>query len=624
MIFVLWESWFCTKLKGFVSTMNASSKIVITLLTLFTVMVLAVVPALSSDFGYDVKPEILEALNNHDTTQVIDLIVDEIKIDPAYAPHYFLMGRIMFERKQLDEALEQFEMALKKKSKLYEALYYKGIVLLKQGNLEEAEKAFDKGIKKSKDEKALFHNGMGLLLLEKKEYTNADVEFRKASSVGPDRSEFHANLGDANYYAEFYPLAISEYNQVIEMDTTYLDVYFRLARAYVAQGQYNDALSQLRVVLTRDSMYTYAWEEIGRLYTMAGLSANDRETKKQRFTEAIGSYHKFIELSNDSARGEIFFNIGRSYFNLGGFPQADSAFEHVLALGDVPKNIYLYLGRGYIAEERFDEGIETLGKHMEWMVAEDPDWTPGPGEADIFRRIGDGYKANQDWANASENYARAAELIPDNARIAVETAVAYHQFQDFPKALEYYQRRIDLGPDAWNVYMNAAYCTLNMEDYEKSAEFLEKVVELDSTRVKAYSLLSDTYMLRLQDCENGVKWTKKWLELDSTSCDALKSLGFAYITDICSSNYLLAVDYFKRALKCYKATGGGDCGNVDIITSIAQSYQLHAFDLREEQGKKEESKPYFKNSYDWFVKCLKCDPGNADCKKGESDTEFEY
>jgi tetratricopeptide (TPR) repeat protein len=581
------------------------------------------VSAIASDFDYDIRPEILAALDRQDTTGVLNLLNEEIKLDPAYAPHYFIKGRIYFARQQLTEALAEFDLALKKKSKLYEALYYKGLTLLQQGNLDEAEKAFDKGLKKAKDEKASFHNGMGLLLLEKKEYSRADVEFRKAITIGPDRAEFHANLGDANYFVQFYPLAISEYNAVIEMDTSFLDVYFRLARAYVAQGQYNDALDQLRVVLTRDSMYTFAWEEIGRLYTMAGLSANDRETKVQRFTEAIGSYHKFLELSNDSSRGEVFFNIGRSYFNLGGFPQADSAFEHVVALGDVPKNIYLYLGRGYIAEQRFPEGIETLDKHLAWMKEQDPEWEPGPGEADIFRRIGDGYKANEDWPNAAENYVRASELAPSDARLAVEAAVAYHQLKDHPQALHYYEKRIELGPDSWNVYMNAAYCTLNMEDLEKSAEYLLKVVELDSTKVKAYSLLSNTYLHQLQDCENGVKWTQKWLDKDSVNCEALKGLGFAYFGGICTTNYLKAIDYFKRALSCFKAKGIDNCGNTDIIVYIAQAYHLHAAELLE-NDKKEESKPYFKNAFDWYNKCLKCDPGNADCKQGIRDTEFEF
>ena len=62
-------------------------------------------------------------------------------------------------------------------------------------------------------------------------------------------------------------------------------------------------------------------------HPMAGQSAGDPETKEQRFKEAIGSYRKYLELSNDSADGEVFYNMGRSFFNLGGFFQSDSAWQ---------------------------------------------------------------------------------------------------------------------------------------------------------------------------------------------------------------------------------------------------------------------------------------------------------
>lgn len=611
------------KVKGFDRIMKATCKTPSILVSILACLAMSVVSAGAPDFDYTLKPEIEQALTDRDTARVLTLLDNEINLDPAYAPHYLLKGRIFYARQQYDKALEEFETALEKKSKLYEAMYYQGLVLLHQGKLEEAKKVFNSGLKKSKEERALFHNGMGLLLLEKKEYNAADVEFRKAISIGPDEAEFHANLGDANYFAEIYPLAISEYTRVIEMDTTFLDVYFRLARAYVAQGQYNDALNQLRTVLSRDSLYTHAWLEIGRLYTMAGLSADDRDLKVQRFTEAIGSYKKYLELSNDSTAGEVFFNIGRSYFNLGGFAQADSAFEHVLALGDVPKNIYLYLGRGYVAEERFDEGIEYLQKHLDWMAEQDPDWKPGPSEADVYRRMADAYKAKEDWTGAARYYVMAFDLTPEDARIAVEAAVAYHRLQDYPKALEYYDKRIALGPDAWNVYLNAAYCTLNMEDFEKSVQYLLTVVELDSTQEKAYSLLSNTYLYQLQDCENGVLWTEKWLALDTTNCEGHKSLGFAYFGGICPPAYLRAINYFDKALSCFKAKGMNNCASTDLMLYIAQAYHLHAANLLE-NDKKQESKTYFKNAFDWYNKVLKCDPGNADAKKGVSDTEFEF
>jgi len=602
--------------------MNSQNK----LISVFFVLILAVVMASSvsaSILTYDYKQDIVDALNRHDTAQALTLIDGEINNQPNFAPLYLLKGQIFYQRKQYDQALEQFDKALDVKSKLYEALYYRGLIYLEQDKLKEAKKDFDLGLKKAKEEKAWFYNGLGLWYIKNKEYGKADVEFRKAIVEQPKVAEFYANLGDANYYSKIYPLAISEYNKVIEMDTTFLDVYFRLARAYVAQDQYNKALEELRVVLVRDSMYAYAWKEAGKLYTLAGLSARDKETKEQRFKETIGSYRKFLELTADSSDGEVFFNLGRAYYNLGGFADADSAFEYVLAKGDVPSNIYLYLGRGKIGEEKYQEGIDYYKKHLAWLKENDPDWTPSASDADIYRRMGDAYKDMQDYMDAAQNYETAADLDTTSARYAVEAALAFHQMKDFPEALKFYDRRIALGPDSPAIYLNAAYCLLNMEDYEQAVGYLAKIMELDSTNVKACELLADSYLNRLGDCENGIKWMNRSVELDPGNCDALKYAGLAYLTGTCPPKYMTAVGYFKRALECYKTKGMDNCGNSDVMLHIAQSYHLQAADLAE-ADKKAESKKNFKEAYDWYNKVLKCDPGNAEAKKGVSDTEFEY
>ncbi len=589
---------------------------------LLTVLVCGLFISASAQ-AYDFKPEIVSALEQKDSSLVLTLLDKEIDLDASYAPLYLLKGKIFYNQGRFDDALEQLEIALKKKSKLYEALYYKGLVYLKTGNLEEAFKALEKGTKKSKDEKADFHNGLGLYYLATEEYSKADLEFRKASQVGPDQAEYHANLGDANYYSKIYALAINEYNLVIEMDTTFLDVYFRLARAYVAQKQYNNALEQLSVVLVRDSTYAYAWKEAGKLYSLAGISSRNRETREQRFKESIGSYRKFIELSGDSADGEVFFNMGRSLFFMGGYPQADSAFEYVLSLGDVPTSIFLYLGKGKIGEKQYQVGIDYLKKHLDQMIEKNPEWVPMAKDADLYRRMGDAYKALEDNYNAAINFVIASDLVPTNSRYAIQSALAYHQLKEFADALKYYERSIEIGPDSWNILMNAAYCNINLEAFEEAIAYLEKVVELEPTKEKAYQLISTTYMNQLADCANGIAWTEKLLAVDSGNCEAMQSLGFAYFAGSCTINYPKAISYFKKTLSCFKAKGQSNCGNSNVLLYIAQAYHLQAAELVE-ADKKEASKKAFKNAFDWYNKVLKCDPGNADAQKGRDDTEFEF
>lgn len=137
-------------------------------------------------------------------------------------------------------------------------------------------------------------------------------------------------------------------------------------------------------------------------------------------------------------------------------------------------------------------------------------------------------------------------------------------------------------------------------------------------------MLATTYTYNLGDCENGKTWSERWHAKDTANCDALKNLGTINFGTDCQKNYLRAVNYFRQALDCYKNVQGMDnCGNSDIILYVAQAYHLHAADLAE-ADKKQESKQYFKNAFDWYKKVLKCDPGNEAAKQGVRDTEFEY
>jgi tetratricopeptide (TPR) repeat protein len=377
-------------------------------------------------------------------------------------------------------------------------------------------------------------------------------------------------------------------------------------------------------VLTRDSLYAYAWKEAGKLYAMAGMSASDKETREQRFKEAIGSYRRFLELAKDSADGEVFYNLGRSYYFLGGFAQADSAFEYLLTRGEQPLNIYLYLGRSKVGGQQYEAGITYLKQYLEGMKAKDSAWMPGQEEADIFRRIGDAYKKLQNTDSAGVYYSQAAVLEPQSAQLLLDYAITLHQQKDYAKALEFYQKRLDLGSETAEINLYAAYCALNLDSFPKAVEYLLKVVALDSMQLKAYALLSNTHLYNLQDCPNGVSWTRRWLEKEPDNCEALQNMGYAYFVGKgCANDYSKAVDYFTRALGCYKTKGSENCANAQVMLFIAQAYHLQAAALLDNK-KKPEAKANFKNAYDWYNKVLKCEPANADAKKGIKDTEFEF
>ncbi len=604
----------------------------------------------------ELKQTIADALKAGDTTKAISLLQQEIELDKSYHYNYYMLGRIYYNQGEYEKARDQFQKALKKKKKHYESLYYLGLCYLKLGEIDEAEKVMEKGRKKAKkDMKYMFENGYGLVMMEKGKYQEADLAFRQALIGDPDNAEYHINLGDANFYGGVPSLAISEYEKALQIDTASLEVYFHWAEACLEMRDYNCALEKLRTVLSKDSTHAPAWRRAGEIYFKAALSARGKD-RVERFKETIGSYRRYLELSNaqpDSAHVRVFFELAMSYVNLSGFEEAANYFEKVLSIPYVPKDIYFYYGKSLFWTKQYEKAAEMLKKHIEWAAQQDENYKSRVSKAELYRLLGYSYyyrKPGRDYATAVTYYKKSLEVNPNQKRVLQNIAVAYHSMQSYAQALEYYKKRIEMGIDSTNasIFKNASYAALNLangasdnagegdlgdeldegsgetaaepeELFKEAAEFMDQYLQFKPNDLKAILMVANTYLYQLTDCAKGVKYYEQALTVDPNSCDALKSLGYAYFGGICNKNYTKALKYLKKAYSCLQKDNSGPCADDPaLVLWIAQCYHLRAVD------KKLAQKDDFKNANTWYKKCIKCDPTNQECLKGRDDTEYEF
>ncbi len=629
----------------------------------------------ASSFAFEIKQPIADALAAGDTAKAIDLIEADIKLDPGYEVNYYLLGKIAEKRHKYGKALEYYQTAVDKKSKFYEGLYALGLMQLELGQLDQAEATMKTGLKKARDMEAWFHNGMGLVQMAKGNLNDADKEIRQALIADPDNARFHINLGDVNFANKVYPLAISEYEKALQLDTASTDVYFRWAEACLEMRDYTCALEKLRVVLTKDSTFADAWMKAGGIYYKAARSTRDPQEIKQRFIETIGSYERYIELSRaepDSFSGRAYYETAMSYLFIGGYDKSQDYFRKVISIPVEPKDIYFYFARSFQGSENplYDSALFYYKKHDDWVKAQGEDYVSGVDQAELYRRMGECYQAQKDYYNTISYFKKSLELDPNQPNLLYGAAVAYNYIQDYNNALIYYKKRIDAGMDEryWSIYYNAATCALYlvekggaamMEEEDLGLEeelggdakanplegidlsdlaiqYLEKIAvdhwsvvqskeNYMATGIKALGMLGSTYLYQKKDCANGVKWYQKVLEYDSKNCDALKSLGYAYFSGICTNNYTKALEYLGKAKSCMEANGTDQCGTqlVDLQLWIGQAHQFRAIE-RNDAKQKEEAKADFKAAYDYYTAILKCDPGNKAATEGKEQVYYEF
>jgi tetratricopeptide (TPR) repeat protein len=453
------------------------------------------------------------------------------------------------------------------------------------------------------------------------------------------------HAANVNFANKVYPLAISEYEKALKADTASKEVYYRWAEACLELKDYPCALEKLSVVLTKDSMHAEAWMKAGGIYYKAARSTRDPQEFKKRFIETIGSYEKYIELSQaepDSFTGRAYYETAMSYVFIGGYAKAQEYFRTVLSIPVEPRDIYFYFARSFQGNRenpQYDSALYYYEKHKEWVSQQDTDYETGISDTELYRRMGECYESTKDWFNTINYYKKSLEYDSTQARLLYGVAVAYNYTGDYMNALIYYMKRIALGVDEryWSIYYNAATSALYLldkggiammeeEDLEEdddaeldieepanplegvdlarlAVEYLEKITndywEIVSSKenylktgIKALGMLGSTYLYQLNDCTNGVKNYQRVLEYEPENCEALKSLGYAYFGGICTNNYTRALDYLGKAKSCYKKAGKVECDQemVDLELWIAQTYQFRAIDRREAK-QKEASKP---------------------------------
>jgi tetratricopeptide (TPR) repeat protein len=601
----------------------------------------------------EVNEQVKMALDAGDTATAITRLQNDITNDPGYYFNYYVLGNIYFEREMYEQAKAQYETALDKKGSAYDALYKLGLAQLKLEELKAAKETMERGIKKDKDDKARFENGLGLVYMAMDSLSQADIQFRKAITIDDQNAEYHINLGDANFRQGIPALAIIEYEKALQLDTAGIEVYFHWAEACLETRDYKCAIEKLQIVLEKDSTFAPAWRRAGGIYFKAALSTRDREQRISRFKDVIGSYRKYFELADvtaDSANVRPYFEIGLAYVNLYGFEDAITYFDSVLAIPYEPRDIYFYYGKALWGTKQYEKAADALKTHLERVEEGGEEYRSTAPMWEVYQLLGDSYyyRKPADFATAIQWYKKSLQERPGQERLIYNTAVAYHQLQRYRDALTYYDQRIELGIDSAGagVYKNAAYCALNIansesegtddidmldemiddanvepvEDtvnyYRLAVTYMEDYLKYHPEDTKILEMIGSTYLGQLADCANAVKYYEKLLAADPKNCTAMRGLGYAYFGGVCNKNYSKALQYLKDAYNCITAEGGA-CADVGLTLWIAQAYHLRAV----EESK---DKADYENAFNWYGRVLKCDPNNADAQKGQDDTRFEF
>ena len=162
--------------------------------------------------------------------EAIDHYQKALQINPNFAEAHSDLGLALFQKGQMDEAITHYQKALEIKPNYVEAHYNLGNALLQKGQIDEAIEQYQKALEINPNY-AKAHCNLGNALLQKGQIDEATEQYRKALEIDPNLVEAHNNLGIALAQKGQVAEAMAQFQEALRLKPDYIDAQSNLAKA---------------------------------------------------------------------------------------------------------------------------------------------------------------------------------------------------------------------------------------------------------------------------------------------------------------------------------------------------------------------------------------------------------
>lgn len=164
------------------------------------------------------------------------------------ATTHLTQGRQFLAQGKVNEAVIEFQSALRLDPNSVEGHFQLGNAYFQQGKLEEAAKEFQRAVELA-PENIDARSNLGAAYYELGQFEKAAAEFKKAIALKPEDADIHYNLGAA-YVQQFqFEAGIAEFKEALRLNPNLTRAYFGLGNAYKLQGNREEAVQALEKFL---------------------------------------------------------------------------------------------------------------------------------------------------------------------------------------------------------------------------------------------------------------------------------------------------------------------------------------------------------------------------------------
>jgi Flp pilus assembly protein TadD len=244
---------------------------------------------------------------------------EAVRLSPGYAEAHLHLGIALAKKGQLDEAINQFQEVVLLEPNDVDAHYDLATALYNKGRMDEAIRQYQEVIRLRPDDVEAQHQ-LDKALNQKGQADEAIGQLEEAIRLKPDSVEPYDNLGDAFAARGRFEEAIEYYRQAIQINSNRPETFVHLGVAFSQLGRTREAIAQYQEALKLNPNL------VGALNNLAWVLAASSNDALRNGAEAVRLSERACELTHHD-QPMFIGTLAAAYAECGRFPEAVAAAE---------------------------------------------------------------------------------------------------------------------------------------------------------------------------------------------------------------------------------------------------------------------------------------------------------
>lgn len=317
--------------------------------------------------------------------------------------------------------------------------------------------------------------------------------------------------------------AIKAFNQAIEQHPNVLRFYYYRSRAHYEAQNYEEALEDLQVALSRKVSMQRSLYHYGLALYSDILETEDKETLEEFRQVTPGM----------DLKSYAFFNRGLSYYYAKLPLKAIEAFTSMIRRLSNHAMGYFYRGLSSYMNKNFKLAVNDLERSTEL----EPSYTS-------FYNLGLSQLNLGDFEGAIKSFTECIRLDTKDKSSYNNRGMAYRAQGHYALAIADFSVAISLDVHYVQAIFNRARCSIDMKDYSRSIDDLTMCLELsNSEQYYYYRAISYNNIHR---CQEAIKDLKLAISMNPKDPNLYDALGDIHLSN---KEYELAENNFTKTIE---------------------------------------------------------------------------